>query len=131
MIDRCDAVGMIMQERLPALGRRPPAPCHVLGDRSLADIDAELEQFAMDPGSAPERICQAHFSDQLANLEGNFWPAAATSRLPSPEQLETSTMPTDYGAWHYDCQGVHNPGRDPVEGGKDQAVEIGERDALR
>src|SRR5665213_2298730 len=122
---------MIAQERLPALRRRPPAPCHVLGDRGLADVDAEFEQFTMDPGSAPEWIGQAHFSDQLANLEGNFWPAAATSRLPSPEQLETSAMPADYGVWLDDCQGVHNPGRDPVEGGKDQAIEIAESEPLR
>jgi hypothetical protein len=29
----------------------------------LADIDAKLEQFAMDPGSAPQRIGDAHLPD--------------------------------------------------------------------
>src|SRR5471032_1625354 len=28
-----------------------------------------LEEFAVDPGSAPEWICHAHFPDQLANFE--------------------------------------------------------------
>jgi hypothetical protein len=28
--------------------------CHILGNRGLTHIDAELEEFAMDPGSAPK-----------------------------------------------------------------------------
>ena len=35
-------------------------PCHVLGDRGLPNVDAELEEFSMDPGSAPQRVSQAH-----------------------------------------------------------------------
>ena len=68
---------MIVQERLPALGWRPSAPCHVFGDGGLANIDAELEKFAMDPGSAPESIGEAHLADQPANFERHLWSAAA------------------------------------------------------
>src|ERR1035441_5635185 len=105
---------MIAQERLPALGWRPPAPCHVFGDRGLANVDAKLEEFAMNPGSAPERIGPAHVSNQLANFERDLWPAAATSRLPSPEQTKTGAMPTDDGLWLHNRQGVQNAGRDPI-----------------
>jgi acetyl-CoA acetyltransferase len=38
----------------------------------------------MGPGSAPQRVGQAHGADQLANFEGDLWPAAATARFPSP-----------------------------------------------
>src|SRR6266481_6141365 len=39
---------MIAQKRLPPLGRRSPPPRHVLGHTCLSDINAELEQFAVD-----------------------------------------------------------------------------------
>jgi hypothetical protein len=63
-IDRRDAVGMIAEECLPALGRRACSPRHILGDAGLADLDAELEQLAMDPRRSPQRIGNAHLADQ-------------------------------------------------------------------
>src|SRR6202795_1275617 len=48
-IHRSDAVGMVAEERPPALGRRVSSLGHVLGDAGLSDIDAELEEFSMDP----------------------------------------------------------------------------------
>src|SRR5712692_6584320 len=46
-------VGMVAQKGRPALGRRSPPPRHVLGYTRLPDIDAELEQFAVDPRCTP------------------------------------------------------------------------------
>jgi hypothetical protein len=46
-IHRRNAVGMIAQKGLPALGWRTPSPSHVLCNRGLPDIDAKLEQFAV------------------------------------------------------------------------------------
>jgi hypothetical protein len=34
----------------------------------LADLDAELEQFAMNAGGAPEGIGHAHLADQFTDL---------------------------------------------------------------
>ena len=48
-IHRRDAVRVISKKRLPSLGRRTPSSRHVLGNGGLPDIDAELEQFAMNP----------------------------------------------------------------------------------
>jgi hypothetical protein len=62
-IHRRNTIRMIAQERLPALRRRPPPAYHILGNAGLADLDAKLEQFAMDPGSAPQRIGDAHLPD--------------------------------------------------------------------
>ena len=64
---------MVQEERSPALRWWAPASGHVLGNRGLADIDAELEEFSMDARSAPEGICQAHLADQLPNFERPPW----------------------------------------------------------
>src|SRR3954453_6732133 len=85
---------MVQEERSPALRRWARVSGHVLGNRSLADIDAELEEFSMNARSAPERICQAHLADQLPNLEGQLGPAGSSSRLPAPEGAESSPIPS-------------------------------------
>src|SRR6267142_1981248 len=48
-IHRRDAVGMVMKKRLPALRRWPSSLHHILGHAGLSDIDADLEEFSMDP----------------------------------------------------------------------------------
>ena len=73
-VNRGDPIGMIAEERLPSLRWGPPVPCHVFGDRGLANFDAELEELTVDPGRAPEGIGKAHVTDQLANFERNLWP---------------------------------------------------------
>src|ERR1700726_2354877 len=83
-IHRGDAVGMIAKERPPALGRRVSSPDHVLGHAGLSDLDAELEQLAMDPRRSPQRIGNAHLADQLADLQRNCWPATPRFRFPAP-----------------------------------------------
>ena len=52
-IDRSDALGVIAQEAAPGWGRRTSPSDHILSDRSLADLDSQLEQFAMDPRCTP------------------------------------------------------------------------------
>ena len=106
-------------------------PCHVFGDRGLANVDSKFEKLAMDPGRAPEGIGQAHVADQLAYFERDLWPAAARSRFPSPEQTKTSTMPPDDGLRLDDRQGVHDAWRNPIEAGKNQTIEIIEGEPLR
>src|SRR5215472_1594580 len=57
-VHRGDAIRMIAQKRLPSLGRRPPPPRLVLGHARLPDINAELDQLAVDPRRAPERLAR-------------------------------------------------------------------------
>jgi hypothetical protein len=104
---------MVAQIRRPILGCWTSERCHVFGDRRLANVHAEFEEFAMDPGSAPEQIDEAHFSDQLANFERDPWSVGATSRLPSPEQTKPFTLPSDHGRRLRDRQSVHNARRNP------------------
>src|SRR6476620_8852417 len=75
-IHRGDAVGMIAKERPPALGWRVSSLCHILGHAGLSDINAELEEFSMDPRRSSQRIGNAHLADKLAHLHRNSWPAA-------------------------------------------------------
>ena len=65
-VHRRDAVSMIMQERPPALGWRPPTLWHVFGDRGLPDIDAELKEFTVNAWCAPEQISDTHVADELS-----------------------------------------------------------------
>ena len=61
---------------------------------------------------------QAHVADQLANFERHLWPAATTSRLPTPEQPKAGTMPTDNSLRLHDYQGIQNARHQPIEGSK-------------
>ena len=78
-----DALSKIRNELLDFRLKRCPSPSHhLLGDRSLADLDTELEQFAMDPGRTPERVRAAHFPDQIANLAIHGWPPGSGAPAP-------------------------------------------------
>src|SRR4051795_3312797 len=68
---------MIEKKRSPALRRRSPSPRHILGNRSLTDIDAELEKFSMNAGTAPERISEAHLADQPPDFARHLRPATS------------------------------------------------------
>ena len=57
---RGNAIGMIAQELLPALGRRSSPARHILGDAGLTNVDAELEQFAMNARRTPLWVGNAH-----------------------------------------------------------------------
>ena len=87
---------MIAQKGLPALRRWPPSPRHVLCHRSLSDIDAEPEQFAMDPRCSPKRVRDAHVANELANVRRCLWPATVRSRFPAPVGSEPSAVPADH-----------------------------------
>jgi hypothetical protein len=64
-IYRGDPVSMIAKERPPALGRRDSSLGHLFGHAGLSDIDAELEEFSVDPRRSPQRIGNAHVADEL------------------------------------------------------------------
>src|SRR5262249_24028951 len=103
---------------------------HILANRSLTHINGEFEELAMDPGSAPQRVGEAHVADQLADFDRYFWPANSRPRLPSPEQAETSAMPADDHLWSDDHEGVQNVGCDPIKARKNEAIKIAENKPL-
>jgi hypothetical protein len=94
-------------------------------------LDAELEEFAVDPGSAPQRVGEAHVADQLADFEWHFRSADSRARLPSPEQAKPGPVPADNRLRFDDQQGVQNVGCDPIEARKNKSIKIAEDKPLR
>src|SRR5262245_50556412 len=76
-----DAVGMVAQERLPALARPPKMFDHALGNTRLGDFDAELEQLAVDSRGAPQSIHPGHLANQIADLPGDRRPTMSGPRF--------------------------------------------------
>jgi len=70
---------MIAQERLTTLRRWPPSSGHVFCNRGLADVNPELEQFAVNPRRSPQGVGNAHLENEVANVRWDPWPAAAPS----------------------------------------------------
>src|SRR5512139_902106 len=99
---------MVAKKRLPSLRRRPPPPSHILGNRRLPYIDAELEEFSVDPRRSPKWIRNTHLSNQLPNLQFCLWPAPLGSRSPPPILSKPSAVPTDHRLRLDDCQSAQN-----------------------
>src|SRR5258706_6893354 len=121
-IHRGDAVGMIVEECLPSLGRGASSPGHILGHTRLPDFDAELEQLSMHPRRSPQRISNAHLVDELAYVRGYSWSASTTSRLPAPIRSETRAMPTDDRIRLDDRQRIASLRQQSIEANKYQPV---------
>src|SRR5450631_718916 len=123
-IHRRDAVGMIMKERLPPLRWRASSPGHILGHARLSDIDAELEQFPMDPRRAPHSGLAMLISRISRRISGGHnWPAATAPRLPAPIRPKTRTMPADNGVRLNDRQSIANSREQPIETNEYQLVD--------
>ena len=95
---------------------------HVLGDRRFRQVDPELEQLAVNPGSAPQRVCARHPANQISDLGGNRWPAIFASAPPSPVVLEALPVPTDHGRWLDDDDAFSPPIPGPSEPEPEGAV---------
>src|ERR1700687_3235135 len=114
---------MIAKEGLPALRRRPPSPRHVLCDRGLSDIDAELEQLAVYPRCAPKRVCETHLADKAANVRRCLGPATARSGFPAPIGSEAGAVPAQQRFWPYNLQSVQDAGTQAIESNKQQPID--------
>src|ERR1700736_4281484 len=110
-VDRRDAVGVIMKERLPPLGRWSPSPRHILCNGGLSDIDAELENLAMNPWCAPQWAGEPDLANELKDFQRGLRPAAARSRFPAPIRSEAGTMPADHRLRLNDRESVQHAGR--------------------
>src|SRR6202021_2257068 len=130
-IHRGDAVGMIAKERPPALGWRVSSLGHVLGHAGLSDLDAELEEFSMDPRHSPQRIGNAHLTDKLAYLRRYSWSATAAPRLPPPVRSEPGAVPFNHGLRLHDRQGAQHLRSQTIRAGEYQTVQHPERRPFR
>src|SRR5262249_44034213 len=91
------------EERPPGLRWRLGVPAaDVLRDRRLGDVDAEFEQFAVNPWRSPERIILRHRPNQDAHIGRDRWSPGTAPTPPGPEQLEALSMPGNDGLGFYD-----------------------------
>jgi hypothetical protein len=89
-------VGGVIPEKCPP-GLAPPGAGatgpQVLLDRPLAYPDAELQELATDPLSAPERVGVGHGLNQLDELRAQPSGPMRPSGAASPEEGEQIAMP--------------------------------------
>src|SRR6202040_1944223 len=90
-------------------------PVHPIRDAGLSDLKAELEQLTMDARGAPQRIINAHASDQRTQLRIDLRPASKGAGLPPPVPAETSPMPTHNGLRSDDRDGIENRGKPSIQ----------------
>src|SRR6266436_10389663 len=113
----------------PATAAVFSSPCIL--PQGQPDIDAKLEQFAVDPWRSPKRVRDAHVANKLANVCRCLWPAAARSRFPAPTGSKPSAVPADHRLRLEDFQCVQYSRRHMIERGKHQPVNAAERQSLR
>src|SRR5262249_252968 len=63
-----DVRWMVTEKGGPSLGRRSTSLHHVLRDAGLTDVEAELEQLAMNARCSPQGVFRAHSPDQRAQV---------------------------------------------------------------
>ena len=95
------------------------------------DIDAELEQLAMNAGRAPEGVGHAHGPDQLTDLHRNLGSPAAPPGFPAPKRSKSSTVPTNHGLGPDDGQRIYNSRNKAIHPNEHQSVESPEGKSLR
>ncbi len=73
-------------------------PHQVLADARFADVDANLEQFAVNAGRTPEWILTAHGADQVADLLRQGGPSRfSPPNPPGPKETKALPVPADDG----------------------------------
>src|SRR5262249_49472423 len=87
----------ITQEGAPSLGRRAKSLHHILRDAGLTDIEAELEQLAMDARRTPQGIFRAHAPNQRAQFRINLGSTSKRAGFPMPIPTKAGSMPPHEG----------------------------------
>ena len=70
----------------------------ILADAGFADVDAQLEQLAVNARCSPQRILTTQFADEFSDVFRNPRPPRSTAAdLPGPEQTKAPAVPSDDG----------------------------------
>jgi hypothetical protein len=95
-VDGDQLLGMILEKCAPSLRRWFAAAHQVFADAALTDVNAELQQLAVDPWRTPRRILSAHLADQISDHAGyDMSSPLALPHLPGPEKTKALAMPSD------------------------------------
>src|SRR5262249_26797464 len=112
-IDRRNRVYVVAEQCPPSLGWRPSVPDHVYGDRPLADLEPEVEPFAMDAWTAPQWVLLAHPSDEPAQRSASSGPAWPTARFPARVRPKPRSMPSQDRVRLNDARQIEQPWPEP------------------
>ena len=92
-INSSNRLSVISQKSLPSLRRRILITHHVFRDRRLGDLEAKHQQFAMDPGRAPQPVFLAYPLDEITQPTIDLRAPRPLSGFPAPESFEALAMP--------------------------------------
>ena len=115
---------MVGEERAPGL-RRLGAPLrHQPGDGALGDVDAELQEFAMDSGRAPQGIRRGHSFLTRAAISALIGgrPTGGPAGEPGPVLAEASALPPQDGVGRHDDQSLPPAGPDSGQPDPQEAI---------
>src|SRR5215813_7117043 len=80
-------------------------------------------------GAPPERVGNAHVTDQLTYLKRHGRPSAARPRLPAPVRSDSHAVPTDHGVRFDNRQRRSNIGEQSTEADENHSIGPAERQA--
>jgi hypothetical protein len=95
-VGRGDLADMIREKRAPRLGGRSSVPRHVIRHRGLTDVDAELQEFAVNAWRTPQRVGVRHGTNQLTDVPRDARPTQPASAFPRPEEPKTTAVPSQH-----------------------------------
>jgi hypothetical protein len=99
---------MILQERVPILGRRmrgPDVP-QVGLEGGLGDAKTEFQEFAADPFGTPGGILGCHWLNQVDQVLSETGPTSAGATLEAPEEPAPLASPREQGVGFEDHKGL-------------------------
>jgi hypothetical protein len=120
-VDRHSVSQVVVQKAAPSRGRGLGVPRQIPPDCGLTDIDAEVEQFAVDARCPPERVSSAHPADQVTDFGIGFG-SSRTASSQSPVDAEALAMPCDHSRRFDEYQRIEEMRLHPVEPNPEQAV---------
>jgi hypothetical protein len=106
-IARPNVLGVVFQEGRPILTGSLPRPnlAHAFLNGGCGDLDALLDEFAVDALSSPEDILLGHLLDPSDRFCGQFCTTAAVSGFEFPKEPKALTMPVQQGIGFKDQEG--------------------------
>jgi len=123
-VDRDQVANVVSEERPPCLRGLGRTLGHEAGDRTLGDVDAELQQLAVDAGRTPQGIGRGHLPDECGDLgvDGRA-SASGPAREPGPVLAEAAALPAQDGIGRDDDQ--RPPPASPDSGQADPEETVG------
>jgi len=90
-------------------------PVHPIRDAGLSDLEAKLEQLAMDARRSPQRIFRAHPPDQRAQICVDLRSTSKGAGSPTPVPAEAGAVPANEGLGPDDRDGLQHPWKPPIQ----------------